>query len=82
MAIPLGFGKSKAWSFLPPRLTMNFWNAFLVMVSVCLSTTLAAFTESMRSVESTVMRAEIEGCKENMASTEVGYVWGFCIELY
>ena len=62
-----------AFSRLSPK-TMNFLDAFFVMVSVCLSTTLAAFTKSMRSVGSVGMEAQIEECKEHVAVKEVSYV--------
>ena len=53
---------------------MNFWNAFLVMVSVCLSTTLAALTESMQPVGSADMKAVIEECKKEVFVMEVNWI--------
>jgi len=55
---------------------MNFWDAFFVMVSVCLSTTLAAFAESIQPVGSAGVGAEVGMSREGVVANWVSHVLG------
>jgi len=55
---------------------MNFWDAFFVMVSVCLSTTLAAFAESIQLVGSAGVGAEVGMSREGVVANWVSHVLG------